>query len=119
MRLVALIITFALPLCAHAQNVGDLSPNPNNSSTSGNPFSPGGSWSISRQGSSGIGRAAPTGPYSWSNVSPIPGPSAGYDRPHSSPLRTPEIMSPNVPGRSLGPYGITLPSNHPLGLGTR
>ena len=119
MRLALLLLVFSVPLCAHAQNVGDLSPNPNNNNTIGNPFSPGGSWSFSRQGSSGVGRAAPTSPYSWSNVGPLLGPPAVYDRANSFPLTSPNTMSPNVPGSSLGPYGITLPPNHPLGIGAR
>ncbi len=119
MRLVLLCILFVIPLSSHAQNVGDLSPNPNNNNALGNPFSPGGPWSFSRQGNSGVGRAAPTSPYSWSNVSPLPAPPAVYDRANSFPLRAPDIRSPNVPGSSLGPYGITLPANHPLGFDSR
>lgn len=119
MRLMLMLIVLAGPVCAHAQNVGDLSPNPNNNNTSGNPFSPGGSWSLSRQENPNVGRAAPTSPYAWSNVAPVLGPPPAYDRGTSFPLLAPPTASPNVPGSSLGPYGITLPPNHPLGFGTR
>ncbi len=119
MWLVLLLILFAVPLCAHAQNVGDLSPNPNNNNSIGNPFSPGGPWSPSGQGNPNVGRTAPTSPYSWSNVAPLPGSSRMPDRVNSFPLRSPNTLAPNVPGSSLGPYGITLPPNHPLGLDVR
>ena len=119
MWLVLLLMVFLGPGSVFAQNVGDLSPNPNNNNTIGNPFSPGGSWSFNRQGNPNVGRAAPTSPYSWSNVAPVLGLPPVYDRANSFPLRTPPTAIPNVPGSSLGPYGITLPPNHPLGVGSR
>ena len=119
MRLLLLLIVLVGPARAYAQNVGDLSPNPYNNNSIGNPFNSGGPWSSIRQSNPNVGRAAPTSPYSWSNVAPLLGPPSVYDRANSFPLLTPNTLSPNIPGSSLGPYGITLPSNHPLGFGTR
>jgi len=119
MWLLLLLLGLTAPRYAFAQNVGDLSPNPNNNNTIGNPFSPGGSWSFSRPGNPIGGRAAPNSPYSWSNVAPVLGLPSAYDRANSFPLQSSPTASPNVPGSSLGPYGITLPPNHPLGLGNR
>ena len=119
MRFLLLLIVLVGPARAYAQNVGDLSPNPYNNNSIGNPFSSGGPWSSIRQSNPNVGRAAPTSAYSWSNVAPLLGPPSVYDRANSVPLFTPNTLSPNIPGSSLGPYGITLPPNHPLGFGTR
>ena len=106
-----------VPVNAPAQNVGDLSLNPNNNNSIGNPFSPGGSWSINRQGSSP--RTAPTSPYTWSNVAPLLDPPRSLNQPDPFSFRTPRTPTPIVRESPKGPYGITLPSNHPLAVGGR
>jgi hypothetical protein len=117
MWLALLLIVLAVPVCSYSQNVGDLSPNPYNNNSIGNPFSSGGPLSSIRPGIPNGGRAAPTSPYSWSNVSPLPTAPPIYDR--ADQFRSPNTLSPNVTGNGLGPYGITLPPNHPLGSGSR
>ncbi len=118
MWLIALLIILANPVNVWSQYVGDLSPHPYSSNGIGNPFSPGGPYSISPPAVPGRGRAAPTSPYTWSNVSPeMPGPAVlnrnelfGFP----ADLQTPTVTTP---GR--GPYGITLPGNHPLAVGMK
>jgi hypothetical protein len=107
-----LLIVLAFPAHSLAQHVGDLSPNPNSNTLTGNPFNPGGSWSI-RGGVNG--RVTPTSPYTWSNVltgptpSPLPNPSNQFGG-----LNT---LVPGTTGNGKGPYGISLPPNHPLSAG--
>ncbi|MCC2640724.1 MAG: hypothetical protein K0S45_1137 [Nitrospira sp.] len=111
-----LLISIVAPMGALAQNVGDLSPHPYSSNGIGNPFSPGGPYSLTPPAVPSRGRAAPTSPYAWSNVSPVPlGPAVlnraelfGFPAP-------PPVPTVTAPGR--GPYGITLPGNHPLAVG--
>jgi hypothetical protein len=120
MWIVLLLFGFAFPGYASAQNVGDLSPNPFNNNSIGNPFSPGGSLSPIRQSGPNGGRAAPTSPYSWSNVSPpVSGPTIVYNPSNPLPTGSPNSLSLHVPGSQFGPSGITLPADHPLGMGTR
>ena len=113
-----LLIILATPVEALAQYVGDLNPHPYSSNGVGNPFSPGGPYSLSPPAVPGQGPAAPTSPYTWSNVSPRPiGPailnrSELFGFPPSPPV--PAVTSP-----SKGPYGITLPGNHPLAIERR
>ena len=66
-----LLAILPTPLAALAQNVGDLSPHPYSSNGMGNPFNPGGAYSLNPPAlAGGRGPAAPTSPYTWSNVSP-------------------------------------------------
>jgi hypothetical protein len=116
MPLVVLLFCVMLPVASSAQNVGDLSPNPFSSNTVGNPFTSGGPWSAVAPRSQVGGRANPSSPYSWSNVSPV-SPSSplrslqnGGELPTVSPLP----QSQAAPRR--GPYGITLPPDHPLAI---
>ena len=113
------MLCLLIPANTSAQNVGDLSPNPNNNNSIGNPFSPGGSWSFNGQSNPNAPRAAPTSPYAWSNVSPQLPRRPIDNQPDLLTFRTPRTAGPMVPETSRGPYGITLPSNHPLAVGGR
>jgi hypothetical protein len=109
-----LLFSIGCPVTTFAQNVGDLSPNPLGTNSIGNPFTSGGPWSPVAPRSQGSGRASPSSPSSWSNVSPVL---------PSTPLRTLDNegrlsdvapLPRRQPGPSRGPYGITLPPDHPL-----
>ena len=120
MWLLIFLFVMAVPVSSSAQNVGDLSPNPYNNLTIGNPFSPGGPLNPNIPRSPGVGRTTPTTPYTWSNVLPTspsqPFEGAGQLR-MSSPLNQ-NFISPlnqNQTNTGPGPYGITLPPGHPLG----
>jgi hypothetical protein len=117
MWIVLFLILIGLPAHIQAQQVGDLSPNPNSNSLIGNPFNAGGSWSI-RNGVNG--RIGPMSPYAWSNVLSVPAPPSMVDR--SSQFGSPTFVVPGIPSgtsSTVGPYGITLPANHPLRAGSR
>jgi hypothetical protein len=101
-----------LPVSSFAQNVGDLSPNPLNNNSIGNPFSSGGPWSVIPPRNQDGGRASPTSPYTWSNPLAIRPPQA-FDG--GGQFRMTSPLNQNQTGGSLGPYGITLPPGHPLG----
>jgi hypothetical protein len=112
MWLLILFFLVALPVSSLAQNVGDLSPNPLNNNSIGNPFSPGGPWSPIPPRNPPAGRASPTSPYTWSNPLAISPPQM-FDGAGQLRMTTP--LNQNQPGTTLGPYGITLPPGHPLG----
>ena len=112
MWLLILLFVIALPVSSSAQYVGDLSPNPNNNNTIGNPFSPGSPLSPIAPRSSTGGRTSPTSPYTWSNVLPQ-GPPQPFDGAGQLRMGSPLNQSPTSTGP--GPYGITLPPGHPLG----
>ena len=116
MWLPVLLFLVILPVSSFAQNVGDLSPNPLNNNSIGNPFSPGGPWSVVAPRNQDGGRASPTSPYTWSNplaiTPPQPFEGGGQFR-NLGPLNQ---MNQSQTGSRLGPYGITLPSDHPLGV---
>ena len=115
---IALLIILTAPAGAFAQNVGDLSPHPYSSNGVGNPFSPGGAYNINPPAVPGRGPAAPTSPYTWSNVSPKPTGPAVLNRAEMFDVPTsPSASTVTTPGR--GPYGINLPGNHPLDVGGR
>ena len=109
------ILWLLIPVSTPAQNVGDLSPNPNNNNSIGNPFSPGGSWSVSGQGGSRSPRTAPTSPYTCSNVAPLPELPRSYNQPDPFSFRSPRTPTPIVTESPKGPYGITLPPKPSLG----
>lgn len=118
MWLIAVLIILTAPVDSLAQYVGDLSPHPYSNNGIGNPFNSGGAYSLSPPSAPGRGPVAPTSPYTWSNVSPKPsGPailnrSELFDSSANPPL--PPVTTPR-----RGPYGITLPGNHPLAVGER
>lgn len=112
MWLLILLFIMAAPISSHAQYVGDLSPNPNNNNTIGNPFSPGSPLSPIAPRSSTGGRTSPTSPYMWSNVLPQ-GPPQPFDG--AGQLRMSSPLNQNQTTTGSGPYGITLPPGHPLG----
>ena len=119
MWIVLLLVILIHPVQAQGQHVGDLSPNPNSNTLIGNPFNSGGSWSVKVPGATG-GRTAPTNPYAWSNILPPTDIRPMLDR--AGELESPARVAPIIPNRStsrVGPYGLTLPPNHPLGLTTR
>ena len=62
MWLLIVLFVMAVPVSSSAQNVGDLSPNPYNNLTIGNPFSPGGPLNPNIPRSPGVGRTTPTTP---------------------------------------------------------
>lgn len=112
MRLLVLLFLVTLPVSSFAQYVGDLSPNPFNNNTIGNPFSPGGPWSPIAPRNALGGRTSPTSPYAWSNplaMTPLQMFEGGGQ------FRMIRPLNQNQTGPSLGPYGITLPPGHPLG----
>lgn len=114
---------FLLSLCvtlvdAVAQNVGDLSPHPYSNNGVGNPFSAGGAYNLNPSAGPSRGPAAPTSPYAWSNVSPKPMAPTVLNRAELFGLPEPSSI-PSTTRPSKGPYGITLPGNHPLALGGR
>ncbi len=113
------LITLATLGGASAQNVGDLSPHPYSGNGVGNPFSPGGAYSLNPPAIVG-GRspAAPTSPYTWSNVAPRPIGPAVLNRSELFGFPAPPPAS-NVTTPARGPYGITLPEDHPLAIGGR
>jgi hypothetical protein len=113
---IAILIILVTPVGALAQYVGDLSPHPYSSNGIGNPFSSGGPYSLNLPAIPGRGPAAPISPYAWSNVSP--------ERPAPGVFNRAELFDssasppvPTVPNPGRGPYGITLPGNHPLAIG--
>lgn len=110
-----LLLTLATPVGASAQNVGDLSPHPYSSNGVGNPFNPGGAYSLNPPAVPGRGPAAPTSPYTWSNVSPKPTGPAVLNRAELLGFPAPS-PAPKVTTPARGPYGITLPGNHPLAI---
>lgn len=113
-----LLIIPATPLGALAQYVGDLSPHPYNNNGIGNPFNSGGPYSLNPLTAPGRGPVAPTNPYTWSNVSPKPTGPAVLNRAELFGFPAPPpVPKVTTPGR--GPYGITLPGNHPLAIGGR
>ncbi len=116
---IAMLIILTTPVGALAQYVGDLSPNPYSSNGVGNPFSPGGAYSFSPPPVPGRGPTAPTSPYTWSNVSPKPSGPEVLNRAKLFGFPAPPPEAPNVTTPARGPYGITLPENHPLGIGGR
>jgi hypothetical protein len=111
MWLPVLLFIVILPVSSFAQNVGDLSPNPLNNNSIGNPFSTGGPWSVVPPRNQDGGRTSPTSPYTWSNPSAITAPQffeGGGQFRNLGPLNQSQT------GSRLGPYGVTLPSDHPL-----
>ena len=112
MRLLALLIFLALPIVSFAQYVGDLSPNPFSSNSIGNPFNSGGPWSVIPPRNQEGGRASPTTPYTWSNPLAI-GPPQPFEG--GGQFRSLSPLNQSQTGPWLGPYGITLPRDHPLG----
>jgi len=120
MRLLVLLFFLILPVASFAQYVGDLSPNPFSNSI-GNPFNSGGPWSVIPPRNQGGGRASPSSPYTWSNPLAIgpPQPFEGGGQFRSvSPLNQSQTtpLNQSQAGPRLGPYGITLPPGHPLGM---
>ncbi|MCW5797722.1 MAG: hypothetical protein KIT40_04420 [Nitrospira sp.] len=114
----SLLIIPTTPLGALAQHVGDLSPHPYSNNGIGNPFNSGGPYSLSPLTVPGRGPVAPTNPYTWSNVSPKPPGPAVLNRAELFGFPAPPpVPTVTTPGR--GPYGITLPGNHPLAIGGR
>ena len=117
----ALTLTFLFLLVlaagtdAFAQNVGDLSPHPYSSNGVGNPFNPGGPYSLSPPALPGRGPVTPTSPYTWSNVAPKPTGPAVFDRAEFFRFAAPS-PHPTVSTPRKGPYGISLPGNHPLAI---
>ena len=113
MRLLVLLFFLTLPVASFAQSVGDLSPNPFSNNTIGNPFNSGGPWSVVPPRNQAGGRTSPTSPYTWSNLLPVtpPQPFEGVGQ-----FRSFSPLNQSQTGPRLGPYGITLPSGHPLGL---
>jgi hypothetical protein len=114
MSLVVFIFLAILPVSAVAQNVGDLSPNPLSSNSTGNPFTSGGPWSAVAPRNQDGGRASPTSPYTWSNVSPVSPSSLPRSLESGGPLRNMGPVDQGQAGPRVGPYGITLPPGHPL-----
>ena len=74
------LLVLATATESFAQNVGDLSPHPYSSNGVGNPFNPGGPYSLSRPALPGQGPVSPTSPYTWSNVAPKSTGPAVFDR---------------------------------------
>jgi hypothetical protein len=112
MGLLVLVFLVALPVSSFAQYVGDLSPNPLNNNSIGNPFSPGGPWSPTPPRNPPGARTAPTSPYTWSNPLAV-GPPQMFEG--GGQFRMISPLNQNQTGTSLGPYGMTLPPGHPLG----
>jgi hypothetical protein len=112
MRLVVLLFLVILPVVSFAQYVGDLSPNPFSNSV-GNPFNSGGPWSVSPPRNSDGGRATSTSPYTWSNPLAI-GPPQPFEG--GGQFRSLSPLDQSQAGPRIGPYGITLPPGHPLGM---
>jgi hypothetical protein len=118
MWLIAVLIILTAPIDSLAQYVGDLSPHPYSNNGIGNPFNSGGAYSLSPPSAPGRGPVAPTSPYTWSNVSPKPSGPAILNRSELfDSSANPPIPPVTTPRR--GPYGITLPGNHPLAVGER
>ncbi|WP_447598642.1 hypothetical protein [Nitrospira sp. Nam80] len=109
-----LLLCFILPVASSAQYVGDLSSIPFSSNAIGNPFNSGGSWSVIPPRNQGGGRASPTSPYTWSNPLAI-GPLQAFEG--GGQFRNISPLNQSQTGPRLGPYGITLPPGHPLGMG--
>ena len=113
MRLLVLLFLLTLPVASFAQYVGDLSPNPFSSNTIGNPFNAGGPWSVVPPRNQAGGRAGPTSPYTWSNPLPVSPPEAFEG---GGAFRSTSPLNQNQTDPRFGPYGITLPPGHPLGM---
>ena len=109
------LLVLATATESFAQNVGDLSPHPYSSNGVGNPFNLGGPYSLSRPALPGQGPVSPTSPYTWSNVAPKSTGPAVFDRAEffrfAAPPPPPTVITPRK-----GPYGISLPGNHPLAI---
>ncbi len=107
-----LLFFLIFPVASFAQNVGDLSPNPFSNSI-GNPFSSGGPWSVIPPRNQGGGRASPSSPYTWSNPLAV-GPPQPFEG--GGQFRNISPLNQSQAAPRIGPYGITLPPGHPLGL---
>ena len=114
-----LLFVMAVPVSSSAQNVGDLSPNPYNNLTIGNPFSPGGPLNpnIPRSLVSGV-RLRPLpirGPmYAHKSFPTIRGRRSIADE-QSTESEFHQSSESDQTNTGPGPYGITLPPGHPLG----
>lgn len=116
MKLIIVLTMLAGPVSAFAQYVGDLSPHPYSTNGIGNPFNSGGPYSLSPPAAAGRSPVAPTSPYTWSNVSPKASSPTSVNRTEwRDSSTTPSIPPVSTPRK--GPYGITLPGNHPLAIG--
>ena len=111
MRFLVLLFFLTLPVASFAQYVGDLNLNPFSSNSIGNPFDPGGPWSVIPPRNQGDGRDSPTSPYTWSNPLAI-----GPSQPFEGGGQFRNIGPLNQTGPRLVPYRITLPPGYPLGL---
>lgn len=113
-----LLVMLAPAVDALAQYVGDLSPHPYSNNGVGNPYSPGGPYSLNSPAVTGRGPTVPTSPYTWSNVSPKTlGPAVLNRGELLGVLTLPSAPMATTPSR--GPYGIALPGSHPLVVGGR